>query len=128
MKNVQTDKDSITIISAGAVIEGKLTSNGNIRIDGIINGNIDAHGNITVGEHGEINGEVKGKTITLGGKVFGSINASEKVLLEAKSILKGDLITKILVVEEGAVFDGTSKMNPILSKNDVSSNSELFKK
>jgi len=128
LKNVQTDKDSITIISAGAVIEGKLTSNGNIRIDGIINGNIDAHGNITVGEHGEINGEVKGKTITLGGKVFGSINASEKVLLEAKSILKGDLITKILVVEEGAVFDGTSKMNPILSKNDVSSNSELFKK
>ncbi len=128
MKNVQIEKDSVTIISTGTTIEGKLVSNGNVRIDGVINGNVEAKGNITVGEHGEINGEVKGSTVTLGGKVFGSVNASDKVLLEAKSILKGDLITKILVVEEGALFDGTSKMNSNTLKSDTGSNSDLLKK
>ncbi len=111
MKNISLGKDAVTIISTGVVIEGKLRSDGNVRMDGIINGDLNAIGNITIGEHGQVNGQVTGQTITLGGKVFGSINAEEKVILETKSVLKGDLITKILIVEEGAEFDGNSKMS-----------------
>lgn len=111
MKNISLGKDAVTIISTGVVIEGKLRSDGNVRMDGIINGDLNAIGNITIGEHGQVNGHVTGQTITLGGKVFGSINAEEKVILETKSILKGDLITKILIVEEGAEFVGNSKMS-----------------
>ncbi len=111
MKNISVGRDAITIISSGVIIEGKLSSDGSVRIDGIIKGDLNAHGNITIGEHGEIIGEVKGSSITLGGKVYGSINAEEKIVLEPKSLLKGDLITKILVIEEGALFEGTSQMN-----------------
>ena len=50
MKNSSIGKDEVTIISAGVLIEGKMSSNGNIRIDGIVNGNVVAEGNISVGE------------------------------------------------------------------------------
>ena len=110
-KNDNIGKDEVTIIGAGVVLEGKLSSNGNIRIDGAINGDITANGNVTVGETGEITGEITAEVISIGGKVIGSINSREKVVLESKAVLKGDIVTKILVVEAGAIFDGSSKMS-----------------
>jgi cytoskeletal protein CcmA (bactofilin family) len=110
-KNENIGKDEVTIIGAGVVLEGKLSSNGNIRIDGAINGDITANGNVTIGETGEISGEIKAEVISIGGRVTGSINAKEKVVLESKAVLKGDIFTKILVVEAGAIFDGSSKMS-----------------
>ena len=111
VKNSSVGKDEVTIISAGVLIEGKITSNGNIRVDGTINGNVSAEGNITVGENGEVNGEITGDVIAIGGRVIGSVTAKDKVTLEAKSYLKGDLVTKILVIDAGAIFDGRSQMN-----------------
>ena len=110
-KNENIGKDEVTIIGAGVVLEGKLSSNGNIRVDGAINGDITANGNVTVGETGEITGEIKAEVISIGGKVTGSINSKEKAVLESKAVLKGDIVTKILVVEAGAIFDGSSKMS-----------------
>jgi cytoskeletal protein CcmA (bactofilin family) len=110
-KNDNIGKDEVTIIGAGVILEGKLSSNGNIRVDGSINGDIAANGNVTIGETGEISGEIKAEVISIGGRVVGSINAKEKAVLESKAILKGDIITKILVVEAGAIFDGNSKMS-----------------
>ena len=80
-------KDEVTIISAGVSIEGKLNSNGNVRIDGEVKGDINASG-----------------------KVTGAIHSKEKLVLESKALLKGDLVTKILVVEAGAKFEGNSSM------------------
>jgi cytoskeletal protein CcmA (bactofilin family) len=109
--NTNIEKDSVTIISEGVKLDGKLNSKGNVRIDGLITGDIQAAGNVTIGVHGEIIGEVKAQVIIIGGKIAGTVIANEKVVLESTSNLKGDLITKILVVEEGAVFDGKSAMS-----------------
>ena len=109
-KTFEGDSEEITIISLGVLVEGKLTCSGSIRIDGIIKGDVISEGNVTVGEHGEIAGQVDGQIVIIGGKVSGSINAKEKLTLESKSNLKGDVFTKILVVEAGARFDGRSNM------------------
>jgi cytoskeletal protein CcmA (bactofilin family) len=111
MKSAEIGRDEITTISGGVIIEGKLTSNGNVRIDGRVNGDINANGNVIIGDSGEVNGEVNADVINLGGKVTGTVNAREKLVLESRSILKGDLITKILVIEAGAYFEGKSNMN-----------------
>ena len=103
--------EEVTIISSGVVIEGKVSSNGNVRVDGIVKGDITAQGNLTVGEHGSIQGQLTGETVSIGGKVDGTVNAKEKLVLETKAVLKGDLITKILVVEAGAIFEGKSSMS-----------------
>jgi cytoskeletal protein CcmA (bactofilin family) len=114
------DSEEITIISHGVKVEGKVSSNGSIRLDGTIQGDIDCQGNITIGESGEVFGKVNGQSITIGGKVEGIINAKEKLMLEAKANLKGDVFTKILVVEAGARFDGKSNMGESRATTSVS--------
>lgn len=110
-KNTTPGKDEVTIISGGSKIEGTLFSGGNVRIDGKVNGDVTAHGgNITVGEHGEISGQVNADNVVVGGKIEGTINAKEKLVLEANSIVQGDIIAKILVIAPGAKFEGNSKM------------------
>lgn len=104
------ESEDITIISHGVKVEGKISSNESIRLDGTIQGDVICQRNVTIGEQGEVHGKVNGESITIGGKVQGSINAKEKLILESKADLKGDVYTKILVVEAGARFDGKSNM------------------
>jgi cytoskeletal protein CcmA (bactofilin family) len=105
--------EDITIISNGVKLEGKITSGGSIRVDGTIRGDVISQGNVTVGEHGDVNGQINAAIIAIGGRVVGSVNAKEKLVLESKANLKGDLFTKILVVEAGAKFDGKSNMGDV---------------
>jgi cytoskeletal protein CcmA (bactofilin family) len=102
--------EDVSIISKGVNIEGKLKSEGNVRIDGIIRGDVLVQGNLTLGETSDVTGDIKAENITLSGKINGTVSANEKVVLEARAILKGDLIAKILVVEPGAHFDGKCTM------------------
>jgi cytoskeletal protein CcmA (bactofilin family) len=110
-KSFENGNDEVTIISSGVVIEGKLSSKGNVRVDGTVKGDVNVTGNVTIGDSGDINGQINADVITVGGKVVGKLNAKEKVVLEGKAVLKGDLVAKILVVEAGAKFDGNSKMD-----------------
>ena len=111
--------EDITIISNGVKLEGKITSGGSIRVDGTILGDVVTQGNVTVGEHGDVNGQINAGIITIGGKVVGSVNAKEKLVLESKANLKGDIFTKILVVEAGAKFDGNSKMGDSIDTRET---------
>ncbi len=111
----------ISILSHGLKFEGKLSSEGNVRIDGDFTGDIIINGNLTLGEKSIVNGNIKATNITISGKVDGIIDAGEKLVLESSSRLIGDLSAKILVFNEGSIFDGKSKMNSNTSPNYKSS-------
>ena len=117
-KTTNGESNGYTIISSGVNVEGTLSSDGSIRLDGIIRGDVNCEGNVTIGEHGEVYGKVNGLSITIGGKVEGSVNAKEKLMLESRADLKGDVFTKILIVEAGARFDGKSNMGQSKGSND----------
>ena len=116
-RQMNGNTEDITIISNGVKIEGKVTSTGSIRVDGTLQGDLNARGNVTVGEQGNINGEIIANIVTIGGKVVGTVNAREKLVLETKCALKGDIITKVLVIEGGAKFDGKSNMADVREEN-----------
>jgi cytoskeletal protein CcmA (bactofilin family) len=105
-----TKSEEATVISQGVKIEGKLSCSGNIRLDGEVQGDISSQGVVIIGENGKVNGQINADSITIGGKVAGTVRAKDKVVLEAKANLKGDIITKILMMEAGAIFNGNTKM------------------
>lgn len=106
----KVDIHNVTMISEGTTIEGSIISNGSIRIDGKVFGNIEAAGMVTQGHNSEIKGDVKADSFIVGGVFSGTINCTGKVSIEGKSRVTGDLLARSLVVEEGAVFNGKSSM------------------
>jgi cytoskeletal protein CcmA (bactofilin family) len=99
-----------TIIGKGTNIEGTVNIEGSTRIDGNVTGKVISNDVITVGSTGVVKAEIRAKAIVVGGRVEGNLFASEKVELQAKSELVGDITSKSLLVEHGAIFHGSSKM------------------
>ncbi len=99
-----------TIIGKDSVITGTIDIKGPLRIDGIVKGKIISSDTVTVGVGGEIEAEVNCRNAAIAGKVNGNVVASEKVELQAKAEITGDLKTKSLVIEQGAIFCGSCNM------------------
>ncbi len=91
-------------------IDGSIETKGNIRVDGEVTGHIVAAGNVTIGDKGIVTGDLQSKTMTIGGKVFGGVTVSEKLVLESGCELTGDIVAKILIIEEGASYIGYCDM------------------
>ncbi|MBN1129164.1 MAG: polymer-forming cytoskeletal protein, partial [Chitinispirillaceae bacterium] len=94
----------------GASFEGTVVVPHGIRIDGQFKGKIEASEMLTVGNSGVAEADIKAKSIIIGGKVSGNIFAAERVELEAKASFIGDLNTRDLVINEGALFHGKCSM------------------
>lgn len=101
----------LSLVGTGTVVEGKIKTDGSIRIDGKIVGDLIAKANVAVGLGGVVEGNLIGKNVSLAGKVVGTVEAAEKLVLEPKSMVKGDIRAARLVVDEGAVFDGQCLMS-----------------
>jgi cytoskeletal protein CcmA (bactofilin family) len=104
---------TLSLISANTSLEGKLTTEGSVRIDGKLIGDIVAKANVAVGLTGTVEGSVTGKNVALAGRVKGHVTAAEKLILESKSVMRGDIRAQKLVVDEGATFDGHCGMSKV---------------
>lgn len=101
----------MTIIAKGAEVNGSMDVEGNVRVDGTVHGDVRATEGVEVGKSGRIVGSaIESKTAVIHGYVESRLAVSQHILLGGKSILVGDLQTKTLVIEEGAVFHGNSAM------------------
>ncbi|MCK5170570.1 MAG: polymer-forming cytoskeletal protein, partial [Bacteroidales bacterium] len=85
---------TINMIGAGTEITGDVNSNGDIRIDGTLTGNLKTAGKVVIGETGKVNGEVDCKNSEVLGEVHGKIKVSELLSLKATAKIFGDIITK----------------------------------
>ena len=96
-----------SIISSDMVINGTVSSAGDIQIDGRVEGDIRSVG-LVIGDNAEINGEILAEDLTVRGKVFGRIRA-RKILLAATSHVEGDIMHEAFAVESGAFFEGNCR-------------------
>jgi len=99
-----------TIIGKDAIITGTIDVKGPLRVDGKVKGRVVSSDNVTVGNGGELEAEIDCRTATIAGRVDGNIIALERVELQAKAEITGDLKTKSLVIEQGAIFCGSCNM------------------
>ena len=109
-KNTKFEGKLDTIIGRGTTVEGSVKVEGATRIDGMVKGKLESNDVVTIGPDGFVQAEVKAKSIIVGGKVEGNLEAIDKIELQSKAELHGDLISKSLLIEHGAVFHGTSNM------------------
>jgi cytoskeletal protein CcmA (bactofilin family) len=98
-----------TVIGADSRVHGELNSKGTVRIDGVLEGSIQADW-VIVGESGAIQGEVTARGTAVGGQVEGTIRASEMVEVTPKGRVQGEIFTSKLSIAEGGVFEGRSHM------------------
>lgn len=109
----------MTIIAKGAEMNGSMDIEGNVRVDGTVHGDVRATEGVEVGKTGRIVGStIESKTAVIHGYVESHLIVSQHILLGGKSTLVGDLKTKTLVIEEGAVFHGNSAMADELAGSD----------
>lgn len=101
------------IIGNGTVIKGEVESNGDIRIDGTVTGSLKSNGKVVLGQNGKIEGEVFCKQADLSGHVNGKIFVDELTSLKSTSRIEGELTTKQLFIEIGAIFTGKCEMGKI---------------
>ncbi len=100
-------------ITPDCKITGTIKFDGQMRIDGMVDGKIITNnGELVIGETCTVKATIKTKSAIIEGRVDGKITASDKVVLKQKAHLIGDLQAKTLVVEEGVVFAGRCNVKP----------------
>jgi cytoskeletal protein CcmA (bactofilin family) len=99
-----------TLIGAGTIITGDLESNGDIRIDGMLKGNLKGKAKIIIGADAVVEGDIEGLQADIMGHVTGNIRIEELLYLHGNTEVNGDIYAGKLQVEPTAVFNGKCNM------------------
>lgn len=102
--------DIHTLLGKGSEFTGKLTFEGQVRIDGKFNGEIFTKDTIVIGDGARVEATISAGTVIIHGTVVGNVTAAQIIELKQPGRVKGDLTTPALTIERGASYDGTCKM------------------
>lgn len=120
-KNLTLEQSNMkvnTIIGAGAVFDGSLTVKDTIRIDGEVEGDVKTDATLIVGSSGKIKGNVEAESVFTGGCIYGNLKVQNKVEASSTAKIYGDITTKVIVIDENAVFQGKCDMGQQKSENE----------
>jgi cytoskeletal protein CcmA (bactofilin family) len=115
-KNSKTENEKSTmpagtsLIGTGTTITGDIVSSGDVRIDGVLKGNIRGTAKILIGQDGVVEGDIEGQQADIMGRVEGRISVKELLNLRSNAIIKGDIRAGKLQIEPTVVFNGQCQM------------------
>lgn len=101
---------ALSIIGTGMRVVGDITADGVVKVEGTIVGTVHAGRQVLVAKGGMVEGDVFAREAIIGGEVRGTIEATERVELQATSVVHGDITTKRLLVQEGGEVNGVVRM------------------
>lgn len=99
-----------TIVGRDTQFKGTITAGGTVRIDGQVEGEVAAKGDIVIGETGTVKASLQARNATIAGTVHGNSDVTDKLELTPTAKVYGDIKTGILIIGEGAVFKGACEM------------------
>lgn len=119
----ESGNGSLNTIGTGTTVKGDISSNGDLRIDGDIEGNLVSTARVVIGAKSNVVGNIHAANAIIEGKITGNVEVSEVLSLKSTALIEGDIMMKKLVVETGASFNGKSSMQPgnskIVSKDEA---------
>ncbi|NMO95725.1 bactofilin family protein [Paenibacillus lemnae] len=110
-KKKQAAQGPATLISQGSLVEGKLSCETDLRIDGQFQGDIESTAHVTIGEGAVARSTITAVEVIVAGTVYGDINAEEKLTITRTGQMYGDVAAASLIIMEGGVLNGASHMN-----------------
>ena len=111
-------------IDKDTIITGEIKFNDSFRIDGKFKGKILSGNTLIVGENGDVEADIEVRSVSINGKVKGSINTKDRVEIFSKARVTGKIIAPKLIIEEGAFFQGSCQME--LKALEENNESELL--
>ncbi len=100
----------VTIVGAGAKLEGTVVSAGSLRIDGQVKGQINADGDVMLSAQSQVEADIRAQNVSVAGRFKGSLQVKGRAEISQGGRVEGNITSKTLVVEEGAIFQGQSIM------------------
>ncbi len=119
MKTQEIESKLPNMIGPGTKIIGDINTNGDIRIDGQIEGNINSKGKVVIGANGNVKGEINCVNAEISGTHNGKVTAQELLFLKASSKFNGEIRAGKLSIEPGALFTGTCTMGANFNQQSV---------
>ena len=101
----------VTIVGQGAKLEGTVVSAGSLRIDGQVKGQVNADGDVMLSPQSQVEADIRAQNVSIAGRFKGSIVVKGRAEINRGGRVDGDVTSKTLVVEEGAIFQGQSIMD-----------------
>jgi len=100
----------LSVIAPGMTVRGDIDSDGTVKVEGIVEGQVQARNQVLVAKGGTVQGDIDARESIVGGTVQGSIRASERVEVQAGATVRGDITTRRIAVAEGGNLNGAIKM------------------
>ncbi len=113
----------VNIIQHQTVITGDIRCNGDLRLDGMVKGNIIVSGRLVMGHDAHIEGIVECENAEISGKIKGDVKVKETLQLKKHCLVEGDIYTKKLIIENDAVFNGKCMMRKSNEINTIKTES-----
>jgi len=119
IKEFPKTNEQDTVVGENVRVTGKLQTSSNIHINGKVKGEISSEGSVIVGKTAEIEGPIAAAEIKVEGLVNGNIAAKNMLELDSQARVFGDIKTKTLSIQPGAVFVGRCIMGEETKESDV---------
>jgi cytoskeletal protein CcmA (bactofilin family) len=99
-------------LDRGTKISGKISFEGAARIDGEVDGEINAKDSLTIGESAVVTAQIRAASVSVAGKVSGDIAATQRIEIRPSAKVSGNITAPVLAIHEGALFEGHCSMQP----------------
>ena len=91
-------------------LEGKLTLEGDLRVEGTLEGEISAGGDVQIEKGGTVKARIEARNVTIRGEVEGDVVARKRLLLAGSGLVTGNVQIERLSIEDGATLNGNVSM------------------
>jgi cytoskeletal protein CcmA (bactofilin family) len=114
-----------TVVGPSVKIQGDLNSEGNIKIEGQVNGKVKTSQSVFINNGAKITADVLAGNAVIGGEIQGNLKISGHLILQGTAKINGDITCSILRVEDGAIFSGKCTMAAAAASNNKEDEEEL---
>ena len=101
----------LSVIASGMGVRGDIDSDGTVKVEGTVNGNVRARNQVLVAKGGVVHGDIEAREAIIGGVVEGAIRSNDRVEVQSGAAVQGDITTKRIAVAEGSSINGAIRMN-----------------